>query len=108
MLGRDVADPQGVEGPAGADPGLGLLDVSTVMTASKRLTTVAAVHAASGTAFSAMKSISAGPRGLIATGLLPCGRRPEGAISRDGRYLHGMFRDDAFRAAFLSGLGATV
>jgi adenosylcobyric acid synthase len=34
---------------------------------------------------------------------------PEGAVSADGRvqgsYLHGMFRDDAFRAAFLAGFG---
>ena len=35
---------------------------------------------------------------------------PEGAVSADGRimgsYLHGMFTGDAFRAAFLGGLGA--
>jgi adenosylcobyric acid synthase len=45
MLGRRVADPDGIEGPAGADEGLGLLDVETVMTPDKRLTTVRAVHA---------------------------------------------------------------
>ena len=36
--------------------------------------------------------------------------RPEGATSESGKiqgsYLHGMFRDDAFRAAFLASLGA--
>ena len=35
--------------------------------------------------------------------------QPEGAVSRDGRimgsYLHGMFAGDAFRRAFLAGLG---
>jgi adenosylcobyric acid synthase len=36
---------------------------------------------------------------------------PEGAVRADGRvmgsYLHGMFTEDAFRRAFLAGLGAT-
>ena len=40
------------------------------------------------------------------------GGRPEGAVSPDGRvmgsYLHGMFTADAFRAAWLSGLGIPV
>ncbi|EKE45396.1 cobyric acid synthase [Oceaniovalibus guishaninsula JLT2003] len=34
---------------------------------------------------------------------------PEGSVGADGRvagsYLHGMFRDDAFRAAWLAGFG---
>ena len=37
MLGRSIADPQGVEGPPGIVPGLGLLDVATTLTAAKRL-----------------------------------------------------------------------
>src|SRR6201987_3512010 len=37
MLGRTVRDPHGVEGPAAAAHGLGLLDVETVLTADKRL-----------------------------------------------------------------------
>ena len=35
MLGKSVADPDGIEGPAGETPGLGLLDVTTVMTPGK-------------------------------------------------------------------------
>jgi adenosylcobyric acid synthase len=110
MLGRRVADPDGIEGPAGADEGLGLLDVETVMTPDKRLTTVRAVHAATGRPFDGYEihiGRSDGP---------DCARPfayldgvPEGATSADGRvagsYLHGMFRDDAFRAAWLSALG---
>src|SRR6201997_2038701 len=46
MLGKSVADPDGIEGPAGETPGLGLLDVTTVMTQEKALTRVSAVHAA--------------------------------------------------------------
>ncbi len=38
--------------------------------------------------------------------------RPEGARSADGRvegsYLHGLFAEDAFRAAWLAGLGAVA
>jgi adenosylcobyric acid synthase len=37
MLGRSIADPEGVEGPAGAAEGLGLLDISTVLRRDKTL-----------------------------------------------------------------------
>lgn len=110
MLGRVVRDPEGFEGAAGADEGLGLLDVETVMSADKRLTRVQAVHAASGLALQGYE-IHIG-RTTGADCARPFARVDgvdEGAISRDGRvtgsYLHGMFSDDAFRAAFLAGLG---
>ena len=81
------------------------------MTAAKRLSETRAVHAATGQGFAGYEihmGRSAGP---------DCARpfafvddQPEGAVSADGRvcgsYLHGMFRDDAFRAAFLRDLGA--
>ncbi|MFX9208721.1 cobyric acid synthase CobQ, partial [Acinetobacter baumannii] len=35
MLGESVADPDGIEGPAGETRGLGLLDVTTTMTEQK-------------------------------------------------------------------------
>ncbi|HEY1720480.1 MAG TPA: cobyric acid synthase [Magnetospirillaceae bacterium] len=40
MLGRSVADPGGVEGPPETVPGLGLLDVTTVMATEKTLRAV--------------------------------------------------------------------
>ena len=43
MLGRSVADPSGIEGASGETPGLGLLDVETVMSAGNRLAAVAGV-----------------------------------------------------------------
>ena len=111
MLGRTLCDSQGIEGPPGETPGLGLLDIETEMTAAKRLSETRAVHAATGQGFAGYEihmGRSAGP---------DCARpfafvdgQPEGAVSADGRvcgsYLHGMFRDDAFRAAFLRDLGA--
>src|ERR1700756_3850743 len=53
MLGKNVADPDGIEGPAGETPGLGLLDVSTTRTPQKALTRVSAVHAATDAALEA-------------------------------------------------------
>jgi hypothetical protein len=37
MLGRSIADPQGIEGPAGSVPGLSLLQVDTVIAGDKAL-----------------------------------------------------------------------
>ena len=37
MLGRSIADPDGIEGPPAAVEGLGLLDVATTLSAEKRL-----------------------------------------------------------------------
>ncbi|MBI1385131.1 MAG: cobyric acid synthase [Rhizobiales bacterium] len=110
MLGRSVTDPHGIEGPAGTTPGLGLLDVETAMTPDKRLTRVSALHASSGAPIEAYEIHIGRTEGpdrdrpfAIVDGA------PEGATSRDGRvtgsYLHGMFVDDAFRAAFLRGVG---
>ncbi|WP_375261657.1 cobyric acid synthase [Palleronia sp.] len=110
ILGREVADPQGVEGARGADPGLGLLDVTTTMSPDKRLTEVRAIHAATGQCFDGYEihmGATDGPDRVRPFGFVD--GTPEGAVSADGRiagsYLHGMFTDDAFRAAWLAGLG---
>ncbi|WP_335946752.1 cobyric acid synthase [Salipiger bermudensis] len=110
MLGRSVADPDGIEGPPGATPGLGLLEIDTVMTGDKRLTETRATHAATARAFLGYEihiGRSDGPD--RARPFAHVAGEPEGAASPDGRiagsYLHGMFRDDAFRAAWLDGFG---
>ena len=110
MLGRTVADPEGIEGPAGTTPGLGLLDVETVMTPDKRLTRTRATHAGTGLAVEGYEihiGRTDGPDRARPFALID--GQPEGAISASGRvtgsYLHGLFGADDFRAAFLQGLG---
>jgi adenosylcobyric acid synthase len=110
MLGQRVADPDGIEGPAGTDPGLGLLQVDTVMTPDKRLTRTRATHAATGLAVEGYEihiGRTDGPD--RARPFARVGGLPEGAVSASGQvtgsYLHGLFAADDFRAAFLRGLG---
>lgn len=112
MLGRTLADPDGIEGLPGTGPGLGLLAVETVLTADKRVRQVTARHLASGLALNGYEIHSGRTTGPdCARPLFEVASTPEGATSADGRimgsYLHGLFADDAFRAAFLKSLGAT-
>ncbi len=110
MLGRSVADPDGIEGPAGETPGLGLLDVTTVMTPEKALTRVNAVHAASGAALAAYEIHIGRTEGADrARPFSFIDGQAEGAVSADGlvhgTYLHGHFTSDDFRRAYLARLG---
>ncbi len=110
MLGRSIADPDGIEGPPGHSDGLGLLDVKTVLEPLKQLRIEAAVDAANGEVLSGYHMHMGVTEGAART-------RPfafveglaEGAVSGDGRvmgtYLHGLFAADGFRAAFLKRLG---
>jgi len=113
MLGRSVADPEGIEGDPGETPGLGLLDVTTVMTADKRLARVRASHATTGLPVSGYEiHIGATDGPDRARPFAHVDGRPEGARSADGRvegsYLHGLFAEDAFRTAWLAGIGAAA
>jgi adenosylcobyric acid synthase len=110
MLGRAIADPGGIEGPAGRIEGLGLLDVETVLTACKRLEP--AHGEAGGAPFSGYEmhmGTTTGPDCARPFGRLADGS-PEGAVSADGRvtgtYVHGLFADDRQRSAWLARLGA--
>ncbi|RMH48294.1 MAG: cobyric acid synthase [Alphaproteobacteria bacterium] len=111
MLGRRIADPDGVEGPPQTVDGLGLLDVETIMLADKTVRPVSGRDRNSGAAVLGYEIHAGRTEGP------DCGRswleiegRPEGASSRDGRvrgaYVHGIFASDDFRRAFLAELGA--
>lgn len=112
MLGRSIADPDGLEGPPGTYEGLGLLDIETVLTADKQVRQIAGTDIYSGlpvTGYEIHLGLTGGPDTerpwLEITG------RPDGAISMNGRimgcYVHGLFRNDAFRRNFLQRRGAS-
>ena len=109
MLGDTIADPDGIEGPAGVVPGLGLLAVDSVLTNDKTVRAVTARHAASDLELHAYE-IHLGLTTGTDTTRAPFFRlgEPEGAASANGRivgtYLHGLFGADAFREAFLGSL----
>lgn len=110
MLGHRVSDPDGIEGPAGETEGLGHLDIDTVMTPDKRLSRVRATHIASGLPVDGYEIHIGRSQGAdCARPFAMVDGRPEGATRADGRvvgsYLHGLFHQDAFRAAYLAGLG---
>lgn len=110
MLGRTVADPDGIEGPAQTVPGLGLLDVETVLTGDKRLAPVTG-RTSEGADFEGYEMHVGRTEGPDrARSFATVGGAPDGAVSPDGRvagtYCHGLFASDGFRRAFLAGLGA--
>jgi len=114
MLGRRIADPDGIEGPAGGEAaGLGLLDVETVMTGEKTLRETAGADLATGAPVSGYEmhvGETRGPGGTAAPMLRLADGREQGARTADGRvagcYLHGLFAGDEFRRAFLARLGS--
>ncbi|MGF6570784.1 adenosylcobyric acid synthase [Paraburkholderia sp. GAS333] len=112
MLGREVADPHGVEGAPGASAGLGWLDYSTVLTKEKTLKNVTGRLALPGSPEVAGYEIHMGEtRGaaLDAPALQLDGAHPDGAISADGQilstYVHGLFDTPAACAALLAWAG---
>jgi adenosylcobyric acid synthase len=111
MLGRTIADPEGIEGPAGKVEGLGLIDVETTLSGEKRLEPARGVTA-DGAPFSGYEmhmGVTKGPDRTRPFARLADGSA-EGAISADGRvlgtYVHGLFGDDRQRAAWLARFAA--
>lgn len=111
MLGKLIQDPDGIEGPAGDHVGLGLLDVVTIMHPEKRLAEVTGHYCETGDAIKGYEihiGKTEGPD--CKRSWLEIEGQQEGAASVDGRilgcYIHGLFSADAFRAAYVSQLGA--
>ena len=110
MLGRAIADPDGVEGPPETVAGLGLLDVTTVLSGDKTTVRVAGRHVASGEFIDGYEIHLGQTNGLdCARPLVDFSGRPDGATSPDGlvagTYVHGLFSADSFRRAFLAEAG---
>jgi adenosylcobyric acid synthase len=111
MLGTAIADPDGIEGPPAAVPGLGLLDVETVLQGPKRLCAVRGVTIEDHTPLHGYEMHMGHTKGAdTARPLLRTeDGRHDGARSADGyvtgSYIHGLFIDDAQRSAWLARLG---
>ncbi len=110
MLGREIVDADGIEGPPGRYPGLGHLDVVTEMHPEKRLALTHATYLATGDHVSGYEihlGQTDGPD--RSRGWLQLEDRTEGAASATGRvrgcYLHGLFASDSFRRAYLGDVG---
>ena len=111
MLGRKIADPDGLEGLSAEAEGLGLLELETLLGGAKRLAEVEGVELRSGEKIRGYEmhlGRTAGPG--LARPMLELGGRPDGAVSASGRvmgcYLHGLFASDGFRHVFLGRLRA--
>jgi adenosylcobyric acid synthase len=111
MLGRQVHDPLGVEGDAGASEGLGWLDMETVLEPGKQLRH-ARGRLAQGGAVVAGYEIHCGRSEGAALASPACvldDGRADGAVSADGQilgtYLHGLFDEPAALDALLRWAG---
>ncbi|MBF6986631.1 cobyric acid synthase [Cupriavidus sp. IK-TO18] len=115
MLGRQVHDPDGREGPAGSSAGLGWLDYETTLAAEKQLRQVSGRLAdadAPVRGYEIHLGVTTGA-GLERPALwLDRGdgtMRPDGACSADGQvmatYVHGLFDDPAGCQALLHWAG---
>ena len=114
MLGNTIADPYGVEGPAGISPALGLLDVETVLEQDKYLSNAQGVLV--GTTCTAFGYEIHMGRSIVSDKCTPFlnvlsrNNNPEedvdGAVSEDGKvigtYFHGIFDEPAVKQWFLS------
>ncbi len=107
ILGTEIEDPQGIEGPLGKAKGLGLLDVKTTINGKKTLKRVRGNDLYSGENISGYEmhiGVTKGPALNRPWLSLEEGRK-EGVMSEDGlvmgTYIHGLFESDGFRRAFL-------
>jgi adenosylcobyric acid synthase len=110
MLGRQLHDPQGLEGAAGSSEGLGLLEMETTLQAEKQLARVEGKLSfadAAVTGYEIHMGVSHGPALQRPVATLPTG--PEGVFSEDmaiaGTYLHGLFDHPEACAALLAWAG---
>ncbi|MBC8979850.1 cobyric acid synthase [Pseudomonas lurida] len=111
MLGEQVHDPLGLEGPAGTSDGLGLLAFSTTLEQEKQLRNVRGrllLEDAQVSGYEIHAGVTTGEALSNAAVLLDDGRS-DGAQSDDGQilgtYLHGLFESPAACSALLRWAG---
>ncbi|WP_017734640.1 cobyric acid synthase [Pseudomonas sp. CBZ-4] len=111
MLGEQVHDPLGLEGPAGSSDGLGLLAFSTTLEEEKQLRNVRGrllLEDAEVSGYEIHAGVTTGNALSLAAVMLDDGRR-DGAQSADGQilgtYLHGLFETPAACSALLRWAG---
>jgi adenosylcobyric acid synthase len=110
MLGRTIADPDGIEGVAGTVAGLGLLPVDTVLAPAKTVRAVDGAHAEGGAPFAGYEIHCGVTRAdLAARPLLRFADGTDdgvdaGAIA--GCYVHGLFDRPEARAHWLARIAA--
>lgn len=105
MLGQSIHDPLGIEGQAGSDNGLNLLDFETTLEDKKKLTRVEGYLTTDNTPISGYEihmgtcSGSALDHPAISFKKHPHNLKADGVISKDnlilGTYLHGLFENQA-------------
>ncbi len=119
MLGRTIRDPQGIEGPPGETPGLGLLDIETEIGDNKCLREINTIDAISQCRIGGYEMHMGRTTGeglkrpwLELVDAKSGDTRPEGAVSGDRRvmgcYLHGIFASDGFRQSWLQQVGGAA
>ncbi|MFI4886187.1 MAG: cobyric acid synthase [Steroidobacterales bacterium] len=111
MLGKAIADPEGVEGAAGESPGLGWLDLTTVLLPGKRLCNVSGSLQMDGAHIRGYEIHAGRTQGpaLARPAVILDDGAPDGAISADGQiiatYLHGLFEESTACTALLQWAG---
>ncbi len=110
MLGRTVADRHGIEGPPAVVPGLGLLEVDTVLEGDKVLVEVTGETTADAVPFKGYEMHVGRTTGTARPLLRFADGRTDGGTGADGRiagcYVHGLLADDRQRRHWLARLGA--
>ncbi|WP_163336674.1 cobyric acid synthase [Desulfopila sp. IMCC35008] len=108
MLGHEISDPLGIESDRKTLPAMGILNISTELKATKRLTRQQGVHLESGLVVFGYEI----HHGVSASDMKDCLRFDDGKCcgSRSerhyiwGSYLHGIFDSDPFRRWFIDRL----
>jgi adenosylcobyric acid synthase len=111
MLGRIIADPHGVEGPAGESAGFGWFDMRTQLQRGKQLLNVEGTLCLEGAPVSGYEIHAGQSEGLALDhpAVILEDQRRDGAISADGQilgsYLHGLFERSSASTALLRWAG---